>query len=360
MTTCYQFNKLGCVIRRPVGMNSPGPYYTTIVDMKSVVDFPFSYAMYFSTDHDKGDGGVWLYVSNGKSGDMSNWISYDEALVSGSFDYIKTKPSGNPIFKETTQGRGHTETPHANVIDGKVYMTYHKDHTGHTQATLLATSIDGVNFCRINGDHDSIVLNYDITKDVGNGHTGYFRWSSNIFSGIDFKYVGYSLHGGGNDYFSAIWGSNNAIKWERLHILKPIEGHGVPEDKLLIWHEMDPLSIRKISDDEYVGVCAVGNRASGAAKRISELYEVYLGADGVSLKRDCKPLLFVGDNDALDSEELASPVVLEENGQYFLFYVGASENGSSNHVMFAEGQFKASDLMGDKKSVADQKKHVVG
>ncbi len=357
MNTCYEFKKLGGVINRPDGMSSPGPYYITIVRMESVKDFPYAYAMYFSTDHDRGDGGIWLYLCNEISEDVSGWVSYDEAVLAGSFDHLSVKPTSNPIYRERVQGRGHTETACVNVIDGKVYMTYHKDSTGHSQATLLATSGDGVNFERINGELDSIVLNYDVAKSVGNGHTGYFRWSPNIFSGISYKYIGYSLHGGGDNYFSALWGSDDAIQWERLNVLKPIEGNGVPEDKLLIWHEMDPLSIRKINDNEYVGICAVGNRASGPAKRISELYEVYLGADGVSLVRNCKPLLLVGDQNELDSEELAAPVVIEENGKSFLFYVGASNGGLQNTVMLAQGSFQIRDDLGVMKPLSEQRVH---
>lgn len=359
MQTCYELKKNEVIIDKPEGMSSPGPYYTTIVKMNTVKNFPFRFAMYFSTDHDRGEGGIWLYLCKGNPSLKSNWISYDEALAQGEFDYLKSRPSSNPIFKETIQGKGHTETPFVNVINGQVFMTYHKDHTGHSQATLLATSSDGVNFIRLNGTEDSIVLNYDIKKDVGNGHTGYFRWAKNIFSKVNYGFVGYSLHGGGDNYFSAFWGSNDAKNWERLNILKPIEGFGVPSDKLIIWHEMDPLSIKKISEDEYVAICAVGNRASGSAKRISELYEVYLGADGVSLKRDCKPLLLVGSIDSFDSEELASPVLIEEENQSFLFYVGACEGGKKNSVMCAAGTFSKNRLSGELKSIEAQKKHLV-
>jgi hypothetical protein len=42
----------------------PGPYCTCLVDMKEVKDFPFEYALLFSTDHGK-EGGIWMYVCNG-------------------------------------------------------------------------------------------------------------------------------------------------------------------------------------------------------------------------------------------------------------------------------------------------------
>ena len=93
------------------------------------------------------------------------------------------------IFVDTIQGT-QTETPHANIINRTVFMTYHNAGAGHSQSTLLATSQDGVNFTRINGDKNSVILDYEPEKDAGNGHTGYFRWRPNPFSGLDARYVG--------------------------------------------------------------------------------------------------------------------------------------------------------------------------
>lgn len=336
----YQFTKHKSLITAPASLPGPGPYYTSIVEMTELSDFPFRYALFFSTDHHNGPGGLWVYFCDTSPAD-GPWISYDEAVANGDFDYLSDKPAANPIFIDTVQGNGHTETPHVNIIDGQVYLSYHKNGIEQTQRTILALSHDGINYRRIHGEADSVILR-DAAEDPGDGHTGYFRWSKNPFSGIAHPYIGYSLHGGGNNYYSALWGSDDAKSWKRLEILIPIEGQAVDgDDRMIVWHEMDPASIRPLGNGEYVGICGVGNRASGAAARIVELYAVYLAADGCTLTRPSEKILSVGATGTDDAEELTSPALIEYEGQLQLLYVGAQKNGSINTVMSALGTFDA-------------------
>ncbi|TFF89900.1 MAG: hypothetical protein EU548_05765, partial [Promethearchaeota archaeon] len=222
----FVFKKKEVLFEKPQNMPEPGPYYPCLLQMNKVKDFPFDYALYFSTDHHKGRGGIWLYLCNGIPSECKNWKSYDQAVADGDFDYLAAKPKSNPIFIDRIQGRHHTETPHVNIINGKVYLTYHHSRLlGFRQQTLLATSSDGANFERINGHKNSVIL-----KAKGNGgHTGYFRWAPNPFHRIDYNYIGYSLHGGGKKYHSAMWGSNDAVKWNKLHIFTPQEGFAMKE-----------------------------------------------------------------------------------------------------------------------------------
>ncbi|MBL4869269.1 MAG: hypothetical protein JKY67_23140 [Pseudomonadales bacterium] len=354
------FSKVGSIIFRPDDMPAPGPYYTTLIDMKNIETFPFDYAMYFSTDHNSKDGGIWLYVCNGVPSEAKSWKSYDDVLGEGAFDHIAIKPLSNPIYFDNVQGDGHTETPHANVVDGKVFLSYHKNGIGPSQATLLATSDDGISFSRINGDEDSVILKYNPDEDPGDGHTGYFRWSKNPFSGIENKYIGYSLHGGGNDYYSALWGSDDAINWKRLHVLEPIEGQSVEEDRMIIWHELDPNSIRVLDDGGYAAICGVGNRASGGMARFVELYEIYLADDGVTLTHQSKNVLARGSMDDNDSEELASPSSILIDEKYHLVYVGAKDGGTSNTVMSAIGTINMDSKNRVELNHTDQKKHIYG
>jgi hypothetical protein len=356
--TNFTFTKKESLISRPENMPEPGPYYTTIVNMKDVKSFPYDYALYFSTDHHREEGGIWLYVCNGLPTEAANWQSYDQAVTNGGFDHLTQKPAANPIFTDPVQGNGHTETPHANVIDNTVYMTYHKNGINKSQATLLATSKDGVNFERINGEEDSVVLSYDRETDVGDGHTGYFRWAPNPFPGIVQKYVGYSLHGGGDDYHSAIWTSDNAIKWKRLAIFTPVEGYTVEEDRMLIWHEFDPHSVTKLDNGEYVALCAGGNRASGGVERVSELYEIYLSEDGRTLTRQSQKLLSVGSTEDDDVEELASPTTIVINGTYHLIYVGAKAGGQENTVMGAVGKLDTKEPQSPPLDPSNQQHHI--
>ncbi len=354
--TNFQFTKQGPLISPHPSMPEPGPYYTCLVPMSDVEGFPFDYALYFSTDHDKEEGGIWLYLCDGCP-TSPGWVSYEAAVAGGRFDHIEEKPSGNPIFRDDVQGDGHTETPHANVINGVVHLTYHKT-CGHSQSTLLAKSRDGVNFSRLNGNEDSIILDYEPSERHGDGHTGYFRWSRNPFAGIPHRYVGYSLHGGGDDFHSAIWVSDDAVRWDRLDILDPILGFAVPSDDTeLIWHEFDPASITKLGDEEYVAICGVGTRASGGVGRLTELYEIFLGPDGRTLKRECRKSLSV-QTDADDSEELASPTSVVIGDTHHLIYVGATAEGTVNTVMGARGAFDNDAKRPAALSTSEQRRHI--
>lgn len=351
--THFTFTKTGSLIERPEDMQQPGPYYTCLVDMRGVKEFPYDYALYFSTDHGK-KGGIWLWVCNGSPTVADNWKSYDWALANGDFDYLTDKPAANPIFVDNKQGN-QTETPHLNIIDGTVYMTYHNNSAGRKQSTLLATSGDGVNFSRINGDKNSIILDYK--GPPGDGHTGYFRWGPNPFSGVKQKYVGYSLHGGGNNFHSAMWASDDAFNWEKLEVFTPKEGHAIEDDQLLIWHELDPNSITSLGNGEYVAICAGGNRASGRAARVVELYEIFLADDGRTLTRECRKIMAHGSEDSDDAEEVAEPTTLIIGDTWHMLYVGTKENGKVNTVMGATGKLNKNAAQSPALSPTDRQAH---
>lgn len=332
--TCFSFTKTGALFPTPGGMPSPGPYYPCLVKMDGVPGFPFDYALYFSTDHDSGRGGIWLHLCRGNPADSANWSSYDQARAAGAFDHLARKPEANPIYIDTRQG-SQTETPHANVIDGKVFLTYHQKLIGK-QATMLASSADGVNFERIRGRGNSIIL----PAAAGANHTGYFRWAPNPFHRVASRFIGYSLYGGGDDYHSAMWGSDDAVKWDLLEVFTPREGLAMPEPgMIMIWHELDPGSAVRVGDDEYVLLSAGGNRASGGAARVVELYEVFLAGDGKTLTRECRRVLGRGTAGSPDAEELAEPTLTRIGDDWLLVYIGACDRGRRNTVMAARGRF---------------------
>ncbi len=336
--THFSFTKVGKLIGRPADMPKPGPYYPTLVSMDQVDRFPYPYALYFSTDHDRGQGGIWLYVCRGEPTEADAWKSYDRAVADGDFDYLPEKPAGNPLFVDRVQGR-QTETPHAHVVDGTVYMTYHNAGAGHSQSTLLATSPDGVNFTRIRGQRDSVILDYDPAHEVGNGHTGYFRWRPNPFPGVDWRYVGYSLHGGGDDFHGALWGSEDAVDWEKLQVFDSLEGHAVDANRIVRRRAVDPGSITDVGDGEFVAICSIGHRSSGGRARVLELYEIYLAADGKTLTRRARKILGNGPPGAYDEEELSAATSVVIGDTWHLLYVGARDRARENTIMGAVGKF---------------------
>jgi hypothetical protein len=326
-----------------------GAYYTSLVRMDEISNFPYQYALYFSTDHASDAGGIWLYLCNGKPNVADNWISYDQAVAEGKFDYLLKKPTANPIFVDSLQGH-QTETPHANIFDGNVYMSYHNNlRRGDWQATMMTTSPDGVNFEKIVNDNGGIILP---PVELLN-HTGYFRWGENKFHDVAYKYIGYSLRKGTQDYRSAMWASNDAIHWTEVRRFNSWRtDRAIPEDeRFLTWHSIDPNAVRRINEDEYVMIAKVGSRAAGDMKRTTELYEFYVAADGCTQTRMARKILSVGGVGEKDIEECASPAITTLNDSIYMVYVGTSGEGKINTVMGAVGTFhKEAELTSPLKS----------
>jgi hypothetical protein len=335
--THFTFTKTGPLIMRPEGMRPPGPFFTCLVDMRAVDTFPYDFALYFSTDHGR-RGGIWLYVCNGIPTQAGNWKSYHEAAAEGGFDYLEHRPAKNPIFVDTTQG-SQTETPCVNLVGDTFYMTYHNSGAGHSQSTLLATSTDAVNFTRINGEADSIILDYDPATAAGNGHTGYLRWKENPFPALSAKYMGYALHGGGDDFYGSLWVSDDAERWERARVFASIEGHAIDENRIVRRRALDPNSIMPLGNGEYVAIGSAGERSSGGRKRTLELYEVFLADDGQALTRRARKILGVGPPGSYDTEEVDSPSCVVIDGTWHMIYVGVKDNAGVNTVMGAVGTF---------------------
>jgi hypothetical protein len=349
----FSFTRNGALFNTPADMPGPGPYYTCLVKMDGVAGFPFDYALYFSTDHQE-KGGIWLYICKGTPSEARNWKSYDQAVADGDFDHLREKPAKNPVYSDTVQGFS-SETPHANVIGGKVFMTYHNVLGGGLgQATLLATSPDGVNFSRIHGADDSVVLK-------GSDHTGYFRWAPNRFSGIRHQYVGYSLYGGGADYHSALWVSDDAIHWKRDQILRPQVGRAMPgADTLLIWHGIDPNSITPLGNGKYVALCAGGNRASGSMPRVVELYEIFLADDGKTLAGESRKVMAQGAEGSDDAEETTEPTTIMIGDTWHMIYVGVKNQGKRNTVMSATGKLDQNAPLSPEPGNPDGQRHFRG
>ena len=352
----FSFDKVGRLFKEEPVIPRPGPYFTCLVKMDNIHDFPHDYALYFSTDHHGGEGGIWLYVCSGSPTESGNWRSYDQAVADGEFDYLHQKPKANPIFIDRVQGR-QTETPHLNVIDRIAYMTYHNQGAGHGQSTLLATSEDGINFSRIHGEKNSVILDYVPGEAPGDGHTGYFRWGKNPFPGIKHKYIGYSLHGGGRNYFMAMWASDDALTWEKQEVFVPIESHAIEENKILIWSQIDPNSITPLGNGEFAAITAGGTRSAGGSPRVTELFQMFIAADGKTVTRKSRKLLAVGPPGADDGEELAQPTTVRIGDEWHLIYVGAKDKARVNTILAARGRFDRDATLPDTLSQESGRRH---
>lgn len=144
------------------------------------------YYMWYSTDHDEGAGGVAL--AHGPS-PVGPWTHHGQ------------------VFVDTVQGF-QTETPSViwNEQTGLLHLYYQQLGPGSiaTQATLLATSPDGVAWTRV-----GIVLDHPAAGSfAGSGHTGYFQPFR-----IGTLWAGYHLLTSGNLPTFALSWSRDGITW---------------------------------------------------------------------------------------------------------------------------------------------------
>jgi len=219
----------------------------------------------------------------------------------------------------------------------------------------MATSEDGVNFSRINGDRDSVILDYE--DGPGNGHTGYFRWTLNPFSGLEHKYVGYSLHGGGDNSHSAMWASNDAISWDRLEVFNHIEGHAIENGRFIKWPEIDMNSITSLDNGEYIAICVGGTRSSGGKSRVNELYEIFLANDSKTVARMARKIIMDGPSGTNDEEELSQPTSVLIGNTWHLIYVGTRGRAGVNSVMSASGMFDNATAKSRPLKSSEHKRH---
>jgi hypothetical protein len=159
---------------------------------------------------------------------------------------------------------------------------------------------------------------------------------------VDYKYVGYSLHGGGNNFHGAMWASNDAVKWDRIQIFDAIEGYAVEGNGIVRRRAIAPNSITSLGNGEFVALCCIGNRSSGGRARVLELYEVYLAADGKTLTREGRKVLSNGPPGSYDEEEIDGPTVIRIGDTWHLIYVGAKGKASVNTIMGATGKLNLS------------------
>jgi len=159
--------------------------------------------------------------------------------------------------------------------------------------------------------------------------------------------MGYSLRRGTVDYRSSMWGSNDAIHWDELQMINGWKtDQGIPEaDRFLIWHEMDPTSVRKIKGNEYVAICCAGTRAAGKMERVTELYEVFLAPDGCTQTRMARKIIGVGGKGSDDSEECSSSAMTSIGDSLNMIYVGTTEAGKINTIMGAVGVFNPNAIL---------------
>lgn len=307
-------------------------YFPSLVDMRGHSTFPYDWALYTSTDHDSGAGGIYLWVANGDPTVAGNWKSYNAALAEGGFDSYGSKPAANPIFQDTTEG-DQTETPCVVLIADVAYMTYHQDISPGTtvQKTMLATAADGLNFTRYtshSGGTTACVLEPD-TAIASGVHTGYFRWGANPFSGVAYDYVGYSLWYDTVNSHSAMWGSDDGISWTLLGIINKRRYYGgvFGDGSNQLLAGIDPRTVRPTGTGTYIALTSASEVGAGETPRQSRIYEIELAADGYTIVGDAREVLAQGTAGAFDEAGLTVLNLVDVDGQLVLLYDGDNNSG---------------------------------
>ena len=336
----YKFTDLGKIIDRPTSMGSNrGMYQPTVIETANISDFnaPYSHIIYASTDHVAGDGGIWAWLFDG-----TNWVDYDDALASGNLSAMPDLPAGNPIYINTEAAGTQTETPHAKVINGTVYMMTHNNGgqnypgVGSNQNTAMSTSSNGFNFT-----HRNIVLTYNPDTQMGNGHTGYAKWDDNPFPEYDFDYIAYSIAGGEGTGGFAMWGSNEADilqPWTLIKTTKrscgrvfndnPDYAAGVAQ----LSYRIDPSSLIPQADGTFVTVAGSNPQgSSGAELAVGSSNQIVLSSDGFSsLSKVERALEHTAEN--INGIELSGK--LSYGGKNYMIYRGIGAGDSSTAVGF--------------------------
>ncbi len=217
--------KLGKLFRRPSTMSHPEEYWTRCIHSEGLNNWPserYPVIMYSSTDHDTGDGGIWVRVYDKEAGaftDGSAWFEWDDISSRPEFSHITQKT--NPIV---TAGSGQQmETPQPRIMpDGSLRVYFHMQGAEIFGGgpTMQGTKYIGMDN-GIDRTQTGIVTEteYDFRYRTGNGHSGYFEVGENTISDIPFADIGVCLQGGGNENVNngqQILGSNDFTSWDYL------------------------------------------------------------------------------------------------------------------------------------------------
>lgn len=330
--------KEGIVLPKYAEMTgSAGNYYNVTVDMSHVPSFPGDLACYCSTDHDSiGEDGIYMsYRKNGV------WYTYDQGVANGDFDYLTTKPAGNPIYVDSVSG-SQTETPFVMWVEDKFVLTYQQAGVGTNQSTVRALGADGINFAR-----DKVVLDYSIVTGIGDGHTGYLRWGLNPFPGVPFKYIGYALHGGTISGFQCLAGCDDprTENWTIVSVVQKTNGEiyvgaDINAQSIVGWITADVQSIKQVGR-YWVMLVGIGPASSAQYAASKVTYWVPLADDGVTIMG--KPILAIGGGASGSYDELAAQITTTVDGKV---YYDASTAGNVRTTAIASLVESAYELEG--------------
>lgn len=154
-----------------------------------------NFYMYWSTDHDNTGG---LGSSTG-----GVWMAYAQEIT-GPWTVVSGSAASNAIYVDTVQG-DQTEGPEVICLAPNSWLMYYQQRYAGAgaQTTMVATSTDGRAWTRVGP-----ALNWPSSWLPGDGHTGYAKVSR-----IGDRFIAYSLAGGTNRGYKAVWHSSDGLRF---------------------------------------------------------------------------------------------------------------------------------------------------
>lgn len=349
----YSQAKTGPVVARQAQMaGGNGVYWGDLAKMPSTA-YPDRIFNYYTTDHDTGDGGIYLSVCVGNPKTAANWKNYGDAVAAGWLDDFTTKPAANPIFigSQNVGSARQAETARVRKIGSQYVLTYQlgapiNSQAGGTyrnQATLRAFSSDGLNWAR---NTNVALLEVNAGQAIGNGHTGYLRWGLNPFPGIinpstgqKYLYVGYSLIGGTNRSTQGQWATDDPVagNWTFITPLHKASGRASPggpyDNKFAFnWNTLNIDSIRQTRQGWAAQMSAL-QIGSGTAEQIGSTYEVLFGDDGITMLGKPQLLIEKGAAGSYDESTASLTANIIFGNERIVMYNAASGSDEKTNAM---------------------------
>lgn len=270
-------------------------YWPCIVDVRGMSEFDgvtsggnrLNYLCYSSTDHDGGDGGIYLALCFGDPV-TGIWKRYDTALADGdlaSFSGNKPSATGGLIFQYSQQ----CETPWVNKVGSTWVMTFHPSIVSGAsgQRTLKATSSSPFGAFTVTDHSPPTEAFLNVDEASSTEHTGYAIWiPTPANSSVTDDYFMCSLFQGGETPTFAYWGADSTME-------NPTQiGSAVaPADYSLtiplyeldagdpLVFEQNNLLYLEWDGTDFVALTRGSKLASGVVVRTGILYQIDVAAD---------------------------------------------------------------------------------
>jgi hypothetical protein len=258
---------------------------------------------YNSPDHGPGTGasvGIYMSVCVGDPFVPTNWKTLREAYDAGWMPELTARPTSDIVFKGAP-GSTQPETPWVVRDDQGFIMAYQtganalwQDGSGPygTQATLRATSADGINWTG-----DLVAWAETPRIDGGPSFTSYLRFAPNeLFTEVPYAWIAFGLGG--------LYGLNNP-RTENWTLISRTAHQGVravgelSSGYLIQKGRFDPTTARQ-TPQGIAMVAHIGVETSGAGMGNGGLYEILIAPDGVEILGLAQAVIVQGPDGSAD------------------------------------------------------------